>query len=297
MTTRLGEPIFSGSAFLYPIMGGHDDLPPLVTLDEAITAHVAVVTETSESGAVPELAVANHSTCALFVLDGEQVIGVKQNRTFNLSMLLPPKSNTVVPVSCLESGRWSMRHGAVRAGEHVHFAQGRANKLRSVSESLMSGGNYSADQGRVWRDIDAKFDAACAMSPTSAEADFYEQRRERLQPHLSDFKPKPDQCGALVGVGKSIIGVDLFGSAALYDRLSSKLLKSYLLDTIEIEVKPEPPRLDEVQAKILSLFRGSDRRFPAPGIGETHRWSSAAGSGAALVADGRCLHAVAFCDA
>jgi len=297
MTTRLAEPIFSGSAFLYPILGGHDDLPPLSTLDEAISAHDAVITETSESGAVPELALSNRSKRALFVLDGEQVIGVKQNRTFNLSMLLPPESNTVVPVSCLESGRWSKRHGAVRAAEHVHFAKGRANKLRSVSESLISVGSYRSDQGRVWHDIDAKFDAASAMSPTSAEAEFYEQRKGRLQPHLSDFKSMPDQCGALIGVGDRVIGVDLFGSASLYARLSAKLLTSYLLDAIESDVVPAAPPLAEVQAKILTLFGGADQCFPAPGIGETHRWSSAAGDGAALVANGRCLHAVAFCDA
>src|SRR5688572_29584273 len=114
MNIRFAEPIVSGSAFMYPIFGGHDDLPPLATLDEAIGTDDAVITETSEDGSVPELALANNSIRALFVLDGEQVIGVKQNRTFNVSMLLPPESNTVVPVSCLELGRWARRHGAVR---------------------------------------------------------------------------------------------------------------------------------------------------------------------------------------
>ncbi len=209
-------------------------------------------------------------------------------------MLLPPRSTTVVPVSCLEAGRWATTPSTARPAEHVHFASGRANKLRSVTERLCKDGTFYSDQGTVWEDIRRKFAAEGAYSPTAAEADYLDARRERVEELRRPISPQPSQVGAVFGAGQRIVGVDLFLAPKLYANLHEKLLISHLLDVAD-DVATTPPSTANAMSKIRALFAGQPERFPAPGAGESFRWSSESGSAAALFADGKCVHAVGFC--
>ena len=47
----------------------------------------------------------NRSDDMVFVMDGEEVVGGKQNRIVNASFLIAPKSEVALPVSCVER-RW-----------------------------------------------------------------------------------------------------------------------------------------------------------------------------------------------
>lgn len=294
---HVGEPICSGPIFMFPL---HSDrtMPTVpLTLDRALQIDALRIEEVSADGSVPELLVQNVGQRPVFLLDGEQVLGLKQNRTFNLSMLLPSESRILVPVSCLERGRWSPRRAPVSGAEHVHFARGRANKMRSVTDSLYQAGSFRSDQRKVWSDIDAKFQAAGNRSATDSEADYYLGRKARLEPLLSALTCRPGQVGVAVGIGGRLLGVDIFGSSDLYEALSEKLLKSYLLDAFEDPSEAAPPDRGEVKAKIERLFCSPEARFSSPGEGETHRWTTLEGTGAALVVADRCIHAVAFYDA
>ena len=170
----IGKPVTAGALFMWPLLLSGADNLAVLTLEEALALDLAEVSETSESGSVPDLLVANRADQMLFLLDGEQVIGAKQNRTFNLSMLLAPGMRTTVPVSCLELGRWARRGGSVQSAEHVHFAKGRAAKMRSVSDSLSQSRSFRSDQSKVWADIEEHSAASACFSATSAEADIYE---------------------------------------------------------------------------------------------------------------------------
>ncbi len=84
-------------------------------LDEALGSGWARVTEISESGSVPELRFVNNGAQPVFILDGEELVGAKQNRVVNLSLLVPAKSTLTIPVSCVEAGRWHARSRAFTA--------------------------------------------------------------------------------------------------------------------------------------------------------------------------------------
>lgn len=82
-------------------------------LDQAIGRGVAEISEVSEHGSVPQLRLRNRAGQLLFLLDGEELVGAKQNRILNLSILAPAGSGLEIPVSCVEQGRWSwplLRH-------------------------------------------------------------------------------------------------------------------------------------------------------------------------------------------
>ena len=102
---RLGERQVEGPLAVFPIFvrgvgaasrevealaGGHDaPRPPrYITLRQALGEGLAVITEVSEGGSVPELCVVNTGDARILVLDGEELRGAKQNRVLSTAILI-----------------------------------------------------------------------------------------------------------------------------------------------------------------------------------------------------------------
>ena len=58
------------------------------------------ITEIGESGSVPELAVENPLEASVLLYDGVELVGAKQNRILNVSVLVDKKTTLKIPVSC-----------------------------------------------------------------------------------------------------------------------------------------------------------------------------------------------------
>ena len=85
-------------------------------MDESITSlptkrsgAMLTVQEVSEGGSVPELLVDNMGDIRVLFIEGEELVGPKQNRILNTSILVAAKSKTKIPVSCVEHGRWGYK--------------------------------------------------------------------------------------------------------------------------------------------------------------------------------------------
>jgi len=65
--------------------------------------------ELREAGSVPELRVVKEGTLRVLILEGDELIGARQNRVANSSVLVPAGSEIILPVLCVERGRWSYR--------------------------------------------------------------------------------------------------------------------------------------------------------------------------------------------
>ncbi|MBC8461243.1 MAG: hypothetical protein H8D67_24940, partial [Deltaproteobacteria bacterium] len=86
---------------IFPILSTYClDLDYLL-LDEALTKDFIEVVEVDKEGAVPELKVINKSPQMVLILDGEEVVGAKQNRIVNTTILIQGNSTIVIPVSCV----------------------------------------------------------------------------------------------------------------------------------------------------------------------------------------------------
>ena len=48
----------------------------------------------------------NNAVTPLLILEGEVLIGAKQDRIANTSLLIPPHVGKLIPVSCVEANRW-----------------------------------------------------------------------------------------------------------------------------------------------------------------------------------------------
>jgi hypothetical protein len=106
------------------------------TLDEAMDRGICDVEEVSEGGSIPTLKFLNSGDKSVFLLDGEELVGAKQNRILNLSIFVPENSEIDIPVSCVEQGRWRHNSRKFKSSMHAQFAKSRAKKARSVSRTI-----------------------------------------------------------------------------------------------------------------------------------------------------------------
>jgi hypothetical protein len=264
------------------------------TLDEALKQGSALVKEVSASGSVPELFVVNKASEPLLILDGEEVVGAKQNRAVNSTLLLKPKSETVIPVSCTEEGRWCANSEEFSSSDVVMASHLRHKKMDSVSSSLKSGSGHQSDQGEVWDGIHAIACKAAFMSPTHAMNDLFAKQEKELEAALEAFPVQPGQRGLAVSVSGAIIGCDILSRSEAYRQLHDKLLRSYILDAL-LE-KPGKASADDhvTEAFLENASSCREEPFPSVGLGTSVRLSNDEGSGAALVYEKTVVHVALF---
>ena len=94
----------------------------------------------------------------VLLVEGEELVGAKQNRTLNISILAPPRQETRIPVSCVERGRWGYDADVVfQRSDRAHYARGRRTKTEAVNRNIgRDAASRHADQGAVWEDIDRR---------------------------------------------------------------------------------------------------------------------------------------------
>jgi hypothetical protein len=296
---RMGDAIVYRNLTVFPLLGDAATAGEYVTLDEALEQKSAVVTEVSEGGSVPELKFVNSGNRSVFLLDGEELIGAKQNRILNLSILVAAGKTVIIPVSCVEAGRWSHRSRHFASAPRAQYAEGRAMKMAQVSASMRSTGKRSSDQSRVWDSISAKSARFAVASETSAMSDIYSKEELHLDDYVKSFPVREGQSGALFAIGGRIVGLELFDSADTLRKLFAKLLRSYGLDALDhARSKPsgeeKPCTHDEANKFLARIAESKSEEFPAIGEGVDLRLSGNNLTGAALAADNRIIHLSAF---
>ena len=126
---------------LFPLIGEAEHCSRLLASRRGAGRELARVAEVSTDGHVPELAFENGSNEKILLVDGDELVGARQNRILNLTILVGGGQKLVIPVSCVEQGRWSYRGSEFRSGRRTLFAKARAAKMRQVTESLVARGD------------------------------------------------------------------------------------------------------------------------------------------------------------
>ena len=75
-----------------------------------------------------EIAFENGSSEKVLLVNGDELVGAKQNRILNLTMLVGSGQKLVIPVSCVELGRCSYRSGEFRSARRTLFAKGQGSE-------------------------------------------------------------------------------------------------------------------------------------------------------------------------
>jgi len=255
-----------------------------LTLDEALSKGLIEVAEIDDHGSVPELKVVNRSDQMVLILDGEELVGAKQNRIVNTTVLIPAGETVVIPVSCVEQGRWA--YTSRRFGTEKRLAPStlRAMKSRQVLFSLRESDRFEADQGAIWNEISARAARRRAESDSMAMSEIYFRDRASLDDYLEHFAVTESQVGAVFAINGRVVGMDCFGKPETFAKSFKKLLESYALDAID-RATPEDektPSREEASDFIESAGRSRVEARPAVALGVDCRLESEKCTGFAL---------------
>ena len=293
----VGHPSTFAGLSVYPLTGDPGGAPGYTVLDDALRAGTARVTETSESGSVPELAFHNEGDRPVLVVDGEELAGAKQNRIVNLTILVPAKTKVVIPVSCVEAGRWASVSDKFDATPQVMYARLRKCKSMSVSAAMAMSGSRMSNQGAVWDDIGQKQRELCSESPTARMTDTFEENRAGLDDYVRNLPLVEGQVGAVFALGGRVSSLELFDSAETLAKMWPKLVRSWALDALSLANRPHDVQpVDAARALLDEVAAARVTEHEALGLGKDLRFEGSGLSGGALVQDDRLVHLCVFRD-
>ncbi|MBI1847666.1 MAG: hypothetical protein HY294_00105 [Candidatus Rokubacteria bacterium] len=276
---------FKGLTVVWLLGRDHAAARDIETLEEARGRGELVITE-REHASVPDLIVENRGPRNVLLLAGEVLLGGKQNRVLREDVLLPAKSGArALGVYCVEAGRWN--EGRKDFGASGGFA---APAMRA---QVMA----KAEQRRVWEAVDLYTRAAAAPSPTASYQAVHDKPEVKaLQKEAEgalDGRSAPGSVGAGVFSGETLVGLDLFASAALFARLWPKLLRAHVLETYRHPVLApltESAARGRVDELLAQAARADGVLHGNAGIGQIFEFRLGGPRGAALLTTDTVVH-------
>ena len=295
--TRLGPPQAHLNLTAFPLLSEAGEPPFYLTLGEALKTKTAHIDEISEGGSVPEILFENSGDLPVLLLDGQELIGAKQHRILNLTILVPGRSTLAIPVSCVEGGRWHWSRRDFAESEDIAFAKLRMRKARAVSANLRQAGSRRADQAEIWDSISKISGDLGTSSHTAAMRDTYEQRRDVLNGYVQAFPPAEKQVGVVFALNGEVTGVDLFDHPSTFKVVLPRLVRSQALDALSKKSGVTPVASDSTAVTFLNrIAKAKTKHYRAIGEGEDMRIESEDLVGGALEVSGQILHLCVFCE-
>ena len=203
-----------------------------ISLHNAFNRKLIEISETSESGQVGQIKVINQSDSYIFIMDGDILKGAKQNRVLNSSVFLAPRSESLIPVSCVEQGRWGYNSNKFSPSDEIAYRKIREEKNQDIYYNKSSFKHF-ADQGKVWRNVNQCFDdlgVDRCVAPTGSHSDLFSNKNQTFKNYTSSFYPIQGANGLAYFLGKRLVGFEFFNRSDIYIEYFDKILKSIAID-------------------------------------------------------------------
>lgn len=270
---------------ILPIRGVSKQQPAYRLLESDVLDGIRIA-ETSESGTVPELTVENTMDVRVYLMDGQELRGAKQNRILNTDVLVPPQTKLKIPVSCVEQGRWGYARPDFVPGKSASYRT-RRGKAARVHDALKQSGRHDADQAQVWQEVAEELQQADTASATSALSDAYAVREKDLVDFRATVRLPDEAVGLAFFHGAQFMGLDLFDRHSTLAYFWESLLDSYALTWLHTNQPlaegaslPDTSRVTEI---LHCAAAGLWESFRSPGEGEDYRLDDGGYAASALV--------------
>lgn len=266
---KVGAPRRVGALDVVPLVRSGDGEAPFLPSHQAIAAGLLEVLE-KDGGVVQELLARSRADRPVVIIEGETLIGAKQNRMVAHTVVVAPGATVVVPVGCMERGRWRHETASFRSGRGMSDYRMRAAAKFAARTSREHGYGVRLDQSRLWDQVDHELARENVASPT-ADYDEVMERRDDAAAALRDVAPAAGQVGVLVMHEGRLVGLEVVGHPDAWRGVSERVLWSYLpaLSDPDLvrharsrQARPDP------DAWLRELSSATVRPQPAVGMGE-----------------------------
>jgi hypothetical protein len=186
---------------------------------------------------VAGLSIKNDDDLPLLLLEGTLLEGGWQHRALTRTVFVPAKSETDIPVVCVERSRWGGP-----TGQSLGTKQAPA-RVRSAIRGLRKSASGAtvqgfADQGMVWSQVSAYQTILGNQKPTESLVDLQNDLLEDQTANYEAPVPLPGQRGVVIAIRGQVLAVELFDHP---DTLAERLpiiLDGYLADAAMSEYIP-----------------------------------------------------------
>lgn len=223
---HVGHGIECGSVTVFPVWTDGN-----AVTDLGWTGNGLAIDEV-DGGNVPVLRVTNTSDTPQLILEGDLLQGGRQDRMAGETVLVMPGESIVIPVNCVEAGRWNSGRGHRSTGLKSSYSVREARR-RAVKANRGDG------QSDVWNTISKTEAQLGEFSSTSNFRERASLRQEKVR-HLKsmesliDFNaamsnmdnetqnspalltPLDGQRGVIIGIGGEIVAAEVFASAEAF---------------------------------------------------------------------------------
>lgn len=259
---HVGAPLHSGALTMFPLWTEHPEEPPAYRPADENGAGVTI--SELPQPTVPQLAIDNAAEVPVLVLEGELVAGGLQHRVLNVTVLLPAAQQTVVPVSCVEQGRWGSHDTSRLAGRHSPPSV-RRHKTASVTAAMRAGRGRRSDQGAVWDQVAEQATRHAAAPPTGSLLGVDDQIQTTVEEVTRALHPLPGQRGMIVGIGGTVRALELFDSAAMFEHYFRRLVDGFAGEAVGAPPVATPS--SAARKFVRSLQHLEVHESPAVGLG------------------------------
>ena len=282
---------------LAPIESEHQPHTPYLGFKQAwFSGHIAA-DELSQEGVVAEVKVDNAAKTGVLLLDGEELVGMKQNRVFATTVLIPAHSSLTIPVSCSEAGRWSDRSAKTMASDALMAQSLRVKKMMATERNPHASGSpsrrYRVDQDLVWAEILDLQERLGVRSPTEALRDLYRAKKAAIEQYLEALSEALVGQGRVVWRNGRLAGMEWRARPEVYATVCTQLVRSYILDALRQHEGTALPAHQETAYRFIERCQSArSRGMDSVGLGRDIRYTGEDGFvGSCLVHQDEVIHA------
>jgi hypothetical protein len=207
---------------------GPSNANPYVTLDKAMLGGECVVKE-GDGG----ICVASDCDSPIFCMAGDLLLGGHQDRILAENIVIKPRATVCVPVFCVEHGR---SYADPRDGVYGQRGEFFKDERRSQADlAVKRAAIQTASQAEVWAEVaHCNESLGCGgVKSTGTFRNVYDDKKtaDLIEQNLAVASElqRPNVVGYAVFAHRHLVGLDLFDSAGLCAKLSSKLLRGYII--------------------------------------------------------------------
>jgi hypothetical protein len=265
---------------------------------EALAAGALEVLE-KDGGVVQELLARNKAPRPVVIIEGETLVGARQNRIVAHTVVVAAGQDVIVPVGCMEHGRWHFKSAQFASGASPSEWKVRREIKDSVMRSRSAGGAAALNQSALWDRVDQELATAEVHSSTADYHELVERRMGAAAPLLAGVRPVEGQVGLLALSDGLLVAIDLVGSSATWGHLAERALRSLLPAASDPEARASRPEARRLSAEEWLRVLGGARiaRRPAIGLGDDFELAADGLIGSGVWLDGHPAYLSAFAPA